>query len=44
MMLQCVKSAKPYSAGKSFPTHTGFASNGAPLFQASFHWPLRDGK
>lgn len=44
MMLQCVKFGKTLLSSKSLPTHTDFASNGAPLIQVSFYWPLRDGK
>ncbi|TIN28261.1 hypothetical protein [Mesorhizobium sp.] len=44
MMLQCVKFGKTLLSGQALPTHTDFASNEAPLIQASFYWPLRDGK
>ncbi|MCF6120937.1 hypothetical protein L2449_29350 [Mesorhizobium muleiense] len=44
MMLQCVKCGKTLLSGQALPTHTDFASNEAPLIQASFYWPLRDGK
>ncbi|WP_287140888.1 hypothetical protein [Mesorhizobium sp.] len=35
---------KTLLSGKSLPTHTDFASNGAPLIQVAFTGPLRDGK
>ncbi|TIL37143.1 hypothetical protein [Mesorhizobium sp.] len=44
VMLQCVKFGKTLLSGKSLPTHTDFASNGAPLIQVAFTGPLRDGK
>lgn len=36
MMLQCVKFGKTLLSGQALPTHTDFASNEAPLIQASF--------
>ncbi|WP_287194664.1 hypothetical protein [Mesorhizobium sp.] len=44
MMLQRVKFGKTLLSGQVLPTHTDFASNGAPLIQASFYRPLHDGK
>ncbi|QIA21780.1 hypothetical protein [Mesorhizobium sp. AA22] len=44
MMLQCVTFGKTLLSGQALADAYDFASNGAPLIQVSFYWPLRDGK